>query len=147
LLDVAGFCNSAEFRAVSLAGINGHGNARSVARAQAAVSHGGELDGVRLLSPDMIERIFEVQADGPDLVLGVPLRFGIGYALPQPDTAPAVPGGRTCWWTGWGGSIVVNDLDRRTTFAYTMNKMVNHYTASARTDAYLRTAFACVDAG
>jgi CubicO group peptidase (beta-lactamase class C family) len=59
--------------------------------------------------------------------------------------APAVPAGRVCWWTGWGGSIVVNDLDRRTTVAYAMNRMVNHYTASPRTDAYLRTAFACLE--
>jgi hypothetical protein len=40
---------------------------------------------------------------------------------------------------------VVNDLDRRTTVAYAMNRMVNHYTASPRTDAYLRTAFACLE--
>ena len=34
---------------------------------------------------------------------------------PQPTSAPAVPDGRVCWWTGYGGAIVVNDLDRRTT--------------------------------
>jgi CubicO group peptidase (beta-lactamase class C family) len=146
LLDVTGLCNSAEWRRVSVAGANGHGNARSIARAQSVVSHGGEVDGVRLLSPATIDRIFEVQADGTDLVLGVPLRWGIGYALPQPVSAPAVPDGRVCWWTGWGGAIVVNDLDRRLTVAYAMNKMVNHYTASPRTDAYLRTAFACAAA-
>ncbi len=33
------------------------------------------------------------------------------------------PRRRVCWWTGYGGSIVVNDLDRRMTFAYVMNKM------------------------
>jgi CubicO group peptidase (beta-lactamase class C family) len=143
LLDVAGLCNSARWRQVSVAGANGHGTARSTARIQAAVSHGGEVDGVRLLSPAMIDRIFEVQADGTDLVLGVPMRFGIGYALPQPASAPAVPTGRVCWWTGWGGAIVVNDLDRRITIAYAMNKMVNHYTTSPRTDAYVRTAFEC----
>jgi len=145
LLDVGGFCNTAPWRAVSVAGANGHGNARSIARAQSVVSHGGEVDGVRLLSPATIDRIFEVQAEGPDLVLMVPLRWGIGYALPQPATAPAVPDGRVCWWTGYGGAIVVNDLDRRTTVAYAMNRMDNHFTSSARTDGYVRTAFDCVD--
>jgi CubicO group peptidase (beta-lactamase class C family) len=144
LLDVSGFCNTDEWRRVSVAGANGHGNARSIARAQSVVSHGGEVDGVRLLSPATLDRIFEVQADGTDLVLGVPLRFGIGYALPQPVSAPAVPSGRVCWWTGWGGSIVVNDLERRVTVAYAMNRMVNHYTSSPRTDDYVRTAFECV---
>jgi CubicO group peptidase (beta-lactamase class C family) len=105
------------------------------------VSHGGEVDGIRLLSPEMVDRIFEVQADGPDLVLFVPLKWGIGYGLPQPFSAPAVPDGRVCWWTGWGGSIVVNDLDRRVTFAYAMNRMVDHFTSSPRTDGYVRAAF------
>jgi CubicO group peptidase (beta-lactamase class C family) len=145
LLDVGGFCNTAPWRGVSVAGANGHGNARSIARAQSVVSHGGEVDGVRLLSAATIDRIFEVQAEGPDLVLMVPLRWGIGYGLPQPSTAPAVPDGRVCWWTGYGGAIVVNDLDRRTTVAYAMNRMENHFTSSARTDGYVRTAFDCVD--
>jgi CubicO group peptidase (beta-lactamase class C family) len=144
MLDVETGCNGAEFRRVSVAGINGHGNARSVARAQAVVSHGGEVDGVRLLSEATVDRIFDVQADGPDLVLLAPLRWGIGYGLPSP-TAPAVPEGRACWWTGWGGSIVVNDLDRRATIAYAMNRMLGeHFISSARTDAYVRTAFDCL---
>ena len=144
ILDVGNLCNTAEWRQVSVAGANGHGNARGIARAQSVVSHGGEVGGVRLLSPEMVDRIFEVQADGPDLVLFVPLTWGIGYGLPNTVSAPAVPEGRVCWWTGWGGSIVVNDLDRRATFAYAMNRMVDHFTASPRTDAYVRTAFECL---
>ncbi|MGH3414255.1 MAG: serine hydrolase domain-containing protein, partial [Marmoricola sp.] len=108
-LDV-GFCNTAPWRRVSVAAANGHGNARSIARIQSVVSHGGEVDGVPLLSPGTLDRVFEVQADGTDLVLLAPVRFGTGYALPQPATAPAVPEGRVCWWTGYGGAIVVNDL-------------------------------------
>ncbi|MFD7076688.1 serine hydrolase domain-containing protein [Nocardioides sp. NPDC059952] len=144
-LDPAEF-NAAPMRTVSLAGINGHGNARSIARIQSAVSHGGEVDGVRLLSPATIERIFEVQADGVDQVLLTPMRWGIGYGLPQPVAAPAVPEGRVCWWTGYGGAIVVNDLERRVTVAYAMNRMTQHMTSSQRTDAYVRTAFECVEA-
>jgi len=144
ILDVGNLCNTAEWRRVSVAGANGHGNARGIARAQSVVSHGGEVGGVRLLSPEMVDRIFEVQADGPDLVLFVPLTWGIGYGLPNAVSAPAVPEGRVCWWTGWGGSIVVNDLDRRVTVAYAMNRMVDHFTSSGRTDAYVRTAFECL---
>ncbi|WP_310964892.1 serine hydrolase domain-containing protein [Nocardioides terrisoli] len=146
VLDIGGFCNTAPWRRVSIAGANGHGNARSMARIQSVVSHGGEIDGVRLLSPSMVERIFDVQADGTDLVLMVPVRFGTGYALSQPASAPAVPEGRVCWWTGYGGAIVVNDLDRKVTVAYAMNKLDQHFTSSPRTDEYLRTAFGCVEA-
>ncbi|MBZ5739840.1 serine hydrolase domain-containing protein [Nocardioides mangrovi] len=139
--------NTPGWRRVSVAGANGHGNARSIARAQSVVSHGGEVGGVRLLSPATIDRIFEVQAEGVDKVLLLPVRWGIGYGLPHPSSAPAVPDGRVCWWTGYGGAIVVNDLDRRVTVAYAPNRLENHMTSSPRTDAYVRTAFACLEAG
>src|SRR5262249_35867565 len=94
---------------------NGHGNARSVARLQSAVACGGQVDGVRLLSPQTIDRIFEVQSNGIDLVIGIPLKMGVGYCL--------LPEGRVCAWGGTGGSAVIIDVDRRLTFAYVMNKM------------------------
>jgi CubicO group peptidase (beta-lactamase class C family) len=53
-------------------------------------------------------------------VLGVPLRFGIGFGLAS-ETMPMGP--RTCAWGGYGGSLIVNDLDSRTTVAYVMNRM------------------------
>ncbi|MDO9457761.1 serine hydrolase domain-containing protein [Nocardioides sp.] len=137
-------CNSEPWRRGAMAAAGGHGNARGVARAQAVVSHGGELDGTRLLGHGTIDRIFDVQADGTDLVLVLPLVFGTGYALPGPS-APAVPAGRTCWWTGYGGAIVVNDLDRRTTIAYTPNQLAEHMVSSPRTDAYVSTALSCLE--
>jgi CubicO group peptidase (beta-lactamase class C family) len=103
---------------------NGHGNARSVARIQSAVACAGVVDGVRLLSPKTIERIFEVQSDGIDLVLGYRLKIGLGYGLPWPEVLPSVPEGRVCFGSGAGGSLVIADADRRLTVAYVMNKMV-----------------------
>ena len=78
---------------------------------------------MRLLSPPTIARIFEVQADGRDLVIGAPMKIGIGYALPRHETLPFIPDGRTCLWGGAGGSMVFIDVDRRMTLAYVMNKM------------------------
>jgi CubicO group peptidase (beta-lactamase class C family) len=128
---------------------NGHGNARSVARIQSIVSNAGEVDGVRLLSPRTIELIFDQQSDGVDLAVGLPARFGIGYGLPHPDLVPYIPDGRCCFWFGWGGAIVINDLDRQMTFAYVMNKMALSSPGglgTERTKAYTRTAFSCADA-
>ena len=132
-------CNTAAWRRSAVGGAGGHGNARGIAQAQAVVSHGGSYGGLDLLSPATIERIFEVQAEGPDLMLLVPNRFGIGYGLQMP-TAPAIPEGRICWWTGYGGAIVVNDLDTRTTLAYAPNRLADHMVSSPRTDGYVRTA-------
>ncbi|MFI9400859.1 serine hydrolase domain-containing protein [Nocardia sp. NPDC052316] len=145
LLDLAE-ANSTAWRQAEIGAVNGHGNARSVARIQSLVSGGGTMDGRKMLSEKTIELIFEQQSDGPDLALLLPLRFGIGYGLPQRQTAPQVPEGRVCWWAGLGGAIVVNDLDRRITFAYTMNKMAPGLIGSARADAYLRAVFTAVGA-
>ncbi|MFL6062916.1 MAG: serine hydrolase domain-containing protein [Marmoricola sp.] len=136
-------CNTPAWRRGAVGGAGGHGNARGIAQAQALISHGGSYGGLDLLSPETIERVLEVRAEGVDLLLSVPVRFGAGYALPM-AMAPAIPEGRVCWWTGYGGAIVVNDLDTRTTFAYAENKLADHMVASPRTDAYVRAAFAAV---
>ncbi len=103
------------WRRADIGAANGHGNARSLARLRSAVACGGEVDGVRLLSPPTIDRIFEVQSNGIDLVIGIPSKWGVGYGL--------FPEGRGCAFGGYGGSLVVIDADRRMTFAYVMNKM------------------------
>ena len=36
---------------------------------------------------------------------------------------PIGPNPRTCFWGGWGGSIVVNDLENRLIITYVMNRM------------------------
>ena len=88
------------WRRADIGAANGHGNARSLARLQSAVACGGEVDGIRLLSPQTIDRIFEVQSNGIDLVIGIPSKWGVGYGL--------APEGRVCasgraraarWWS------------------------------------------------
>ncbi len=108
------------WRRAEIPAANGHGNARSVAAIQSVVSNGGEARGTRLLSQSTVERIFEEQSNGADLVLGVPLRFGIGYGL---ASASMPMGPRSFSWGGYGGSLVFNDLDGRLTVAYVMNRM------------------------
>ncbi len=136
--------NTPAWRRADLGAVNGHGNARSVARILRAVALGGVAGGVRLLSPDTIGLIFDEQSHGPDLVLGLPLRFGIGYALPETETVPYVPQGRACYWGGWGGSVIIMDLDTRTTISYMMNKMGPGIIGSDRSEAYVRAIRDCL---
>ncbi len=110
------------WRRAEIPAANGHGNARSVAAIQAALACGGTVGGVRLLSPEGCDVVFDVQSDGDDLVLGVPMRFGMGYGL-NSDAMPISPNPRACFWGGWGGSLVVADLDARLVVAYMMNRM------------------------
>jgi len=108
------------WRRAEIPAANGQSNARGVAAVQSIVSNHGEARGVRLMSPKGCDAIFEEQSNGNDLVMSVPLRFGIGYGLGS-DLIPMGP--RGCFWGGLGGSIVVSDLDARITIAYVMNRM------------------------
>jgi hypothetical protein len=102
-----------------------------------------------LLSPRTIDLIFDRQSDGVDLAVGLLARFGVGYGLPHPVLVPYIPRGRCCFWFGWGGAIVVNDLDRQMTFAYVMNKMGMSSPGglgTERTKAHTQAAFLCADA-
>lgn len=141
--------NTPGWRLAEIGAANGHGNARSVARVMSALALGGTVrgtgggtgQGVRLLSPATIEHVFREQAHGTDLFLGVPMRFGIGYGLPEPTGVPFVPGGRICFWGGWGGSMIIMDLDRRTTISYMMNKMQPGLVGSDNAAAYVSAVY------
>ena len=128
--------NTPPWRQAELGAVNGHGNARSVAQMLSALALGGTTGSVRLLSPDTIAQIFREQVHGPDLVLRVPLRWGIGYALPDQAGVSFIPPGRTCFWGGWGGSMIIMDTDRRLTISYLMNKMQPGLIGSASAAAY-----------
>ena len=134
-------CNTPEWRRAEIGAAGGQGNARSVARIQSVVSHGGEVDGVQLLTPATIDLIFEEQSNGVDLCLGIPLRFGVGYALVDTEHFPYLPDSKICFWGGWGGSMVINDLERRMTFSYMMNKMEAGIIGGVRSEALIRSVY------
>ena len=136
--------NTPGWRRADIGAANGHGNARSLAKIMSAVARGGEAGGARLLGPDTIELIFREQQNGVDVVLGIPLRLGIGYGLHRPDVLPFVPAGKICFWGGWGGSIVLLDLGRRMTISYMMNKMGPGAIGSDRTAEYVTAIYQAV---
>ncbi len=50
------------------------------------------------------------------------IRWGLGFGLTAKEM-PLGPNPRTFFWGGWGGSLVLVDLDAKLAFAYVMNKM------------------------
>ncbi len=131
------------WRRCESAAANGHGNARSLALLQSIISHGGETQGKRFLSAAGVEKLFDVQADGIDLVLGMPSRFGMGYGLNSEHT-PISPNPRACFWGGWGGSLIVNDLDAGMSFAYVMNRMGAGTVGDMRSAGPLMATYAAI---
>jgi CubicO group peptidase (beta-lactamase class C family) len=117
------------WRAAEIPAANGHGNARSVAMVQSVIAGRGEARGVRLLSEQGCDRVFDEQISGTDLILGYDLRFGMGYGL----SAGLMPiGPRACYWGGYGGSIIVMDQDAELTICYAMNRMGDAFMGDLR---------------
>ena len=118
------------WRGAEIPAANGHGNARSVALVQTIVANGGVANGTQLVSAAGVRRALESQIKGDDKVLAIPVHFGLGYGLsggqlPLPNT-------ESCFWGGYGGSLVINDLKAQTTFAYAMNMMAGTTTGDMR---------------
>lgn len=135
-----------EWRQADIGAANGHGNARSLAWAQSAISNGGVVRGHRLLGQKTIDQIFRVQSDGMDQVLMAPVKFGIGYGLPNPTVAHLPMDRRACFWGGWGGSAIVNDLDLGLTVTYVMNRMAEGLLGDNRGTSLVSAAFAACGA-
>lgn len=134
------------WRTCESAAANGHGNARSVAMLQSIISHRGEAGGKRFLSGPGCDALFTEQANGVDAVLGVPMKFGMGYGLNSEHT-PFGVNAHTCFWGGWGGSLIVNDLDAGLTFAYVMNRMGQGTVGDLRSAGPLLATYAAIAQG
>lgn len=135
---------TAEWRRAEIPAAGGIGNARSVARILSMLACGGEVDGIRLLREETVARILEEQTNGIDKVLGIPVRFGMGFGLIDKQF-PLSPNERAFFWGGWGGSLAVVDLDVRLSIAYVMNRMEAKLIGDVRGGSLVLTAFNCLD--
>lgn len=118
--------NSMEVRKACIPAANGHFTARALARMYGALSQGGEIDGVRLLSAERVATMSAVQLDWVDRVIFMPMRKSIGFfnggamagahgAMGPRESAFGHPGA--------GGSIAFADPEVGLGVAVTINKM------------------------
>ncbi len=111
---------SREMRAAEVPAANGVSDARSVARLFAACI--GEVDGIRLLSPEQLARATTQHTTGPDrIILGLDMQFGLGFMLPS--SIMTFGGPRSFGHFGAGGSVGWADPEAELAFGYVMNKM------------------------
>ncbi|BCK69671.1 esterase [Streptomyces libani subsp. rufus] len=130
--------NSPEVQAAELPASNGISTARSLARMYASVI--GEVDGVRLLTPETLASATREQASGTDEVLVAPSRFSSGYMLPT-ETNPMI-GPNSFGHTGRGGSLGFADPEHDIAFGYAMNHIIggsDDTRASSLVDAVRRS--------
>ena len=118
------------WRGAEIPAAGGTGNARSVATIHAILANGGVAGGKRFLSEAGCRRALDLQIEGDDLVLGIPVRYGMGFGL----AGPLMPmlNEHSCFWGGYGGSVVLIDMASRMTVAYAMNRMEGTTTGDMR---------------
>ena len=116
-----GIINTRRWRAAEVPSTNGHGNARGVARLYSALAGDGELDGVHILSREIIAMAIAEQVYAEDMVLQRPTRFGLGFQLTMAERRLG-PSPRAFGHFGAGGSLGFADPDARLAFGYAMNQ-------------------------
>ena len=128
------------WRRAEIPAANGHGNARSVAKLQAPLACKGSAFGVNLISAEMATSVMTPRISGTDLVLGVPLSFGLGFGLVS-ELVPLSPNKNACFWGGWGGSNILVDQDAQMSVAFVMNKMHDGVMGDPRSLALLQAVY------
>jgi len=139
--------NVAAWRRAEIPGANGHATARAIARVYGALANGGSIDGVHVLDPASIARCHADQSHGPDRVLGVSTRFGLGFMLSQPDLPGAAfgPSPRAFGHPGAGGSVGIADPDRHVSIGYVMNRMGPEILLDPRATRLIDAVYASLD--
>jgi CubicO group peptidase (beta-lactamase class C family) len=135
--------NTRALHATEMPGANAVGTARSLARLYGTLARGGELDGVRLLSPQTLELAQTQLSDGVDPFSPELLRFGIGFMLQTKD-APLGPAKVAFGHNGAGGSCHGAWPEQRVGFSYAMNEMRDDLDGDDRVSALLGALHACV---
>ncbi|WP_200303397.1 serine hydrolase domain-containing protein [Streptomyces adelaidensis] len=123
--------NDPAYRASALPATNGIVTADALARFYAALI--GEVEGVRLITPTTMEAARTEESAGPDRVLVINTRFGLGHMLHGSASPLLAPG--SFGHPGRGGPLGFADPDSGTAFAYITNGYRKTVTADPRAQA------------
>ncbi|MFG2196244.1 serine hydrolase domain-containing protein [Streptomyces sp. NPDC048639] len=117
----------------------GKTSARAIARMYPALL--GEVDGVRLVSPQRLREVTAEAASGVDAVFGNPSTWGLGYALGRPGCEG--PEAATAFGMGGaGGSFAYGDTGTGIAFALTKNRLTADFDAVGRVSELVNAALA-----
>ncbi len=128
--------NDLRVRRACLPSANGHFSARALARMYGALANGGQIDGVRLVSPERIAQMQRVLTSEVDRVLMLPMRKGIGFWMGgQIGPMPSARGPRLTAFghDGAGGSSAFADPEAGLSVAVVPNLMQLTLTAEGPT--------------
>jgi CubicO group peptidase (beta-lactamase class C family) len=112
-------------------------SARAMARMYAALL--GEVDGVRLISPERLREVSAPAFSGADQIMGNPVTWGLGYSIGRIGAdareAPTVFG-----MGGAGGSNAYADTATGIAFAMTKNRLASNFDTAEHVEGIVRKA-------
>ncbi len=138
--DTPDFFNSVAFRKAVFPSGNGHGNARAMARIYSLLAEGGELDGVKLLSRDVINQARTTQWEGICGMTDRQFKYGLGFFLNKPPLTPMGANPGNFGHPGAGGAIGIADPESRMSFSYSQNFMCSGAGVGDRCEALINAA-------
>lgn len=118
--------NTMPVRKACLPSGNGHFTARALAKTYSAIATDGSVDGIRLVTKERLTHMQRLMTDQVDLVLGTPVRKGIGFFFGGETNGVAGPMGRRLTafgHPGAGGATAFADPEVGLSIAVTINKM------------------------
>ncbi len=136
--------NDSGFQAAEYPAANGTTDARSLARMYALLAMGGELDGVRLVSEESVDRHRREQWRGIDESLGAEKRYATGYMLAGTEAETFGPNPDAFGHPGMGGSLGFADPEAGVGFGYVTNHMIFEVAVDPRARALADALYACL---
>ena len=120
----------------------GFTTARAIARILAMLGNGGEMDGVRIVSPETVARLsteqWEEEADG---MMGVHIRMGLGFMKNSPPDIPMGLNPEAFGHYGSNGALAFADRERGIAFGCTTNFVAAGAGVGDRTKALVAAVF------
>lgn len=127
--------NEPDWRRAEMPAVNGHGNAKALARIYRPLSMGGN----GIIGEEALDAATTRQCFGVDRNLGYEMDWGCGFLRNSHGAYGTNP--ETFGHTGWGGSMGFADRKNRLAVGYAMNKMDASLQGNPRTLALVAAIY------
>ena len=133
--------DTAVWRRAEIPSVNGHATADSLARLAAFLACDGVLDDAQVLEPGIASEMARERVRGPDLILPFTLAWGAGVLRNDPVGIYG-PSRESFGHSGWGGSCLLADPERRLSAAYVMNRQSAYLIGDPRAGRLIEALYA-----
>ncbi len=134
----------AAWRRMEIPSANGHGTARAMAELISIYARGGQLGEQQVIEAEALEEALAERVAGQDRVLPNNLSFGAGLIRNTSGRLVYGPGLRTIGHTGFGGSCLFADPDRRVSFGYATAKQDAELVSDDRAKRLIAALYECL---